>query len=259
MKIAIPLACFIAASAARAAPLTLVYAGSVYSDAKDAPLSAPEGVACAAEGGLVVADTGNGRLLRLAFKDGVFSQVAEWKLPELGHPARLQIDAHGDVLSLDARTHRIVRLSPDGRLRGVVDVKGAVPVSFRLDASGALYLLDISAGQVLVLDSAGNPLRQLPLPKGSFTDLAVGAQGTIYAVDAVGAAVFAAEKGANGFSSFSRQLRDYASFPASIAITDRGLLLVVDQHGNGVVVLGPDGSFLGRQLSIGWSDGFLYY
>jgi hypothetical protein len=75
----------------------------------------------------------------------------------------------------------------------------------------------------------------------------------------VGAAVFAAEKGANGFSSFSRQLRDYASFPASIAITDRGLLLVVDQHGNGVVVLGPDGSFLGRQLSIGWSDGFLYY
>jgi streptogramin lyase len=259
MKSAIPLACLVLATSARAGTITLVYAASVYSDAKDGALSAPEGVACTPEGGLVVADTGNGRLLRLAFKDGAFSPAVEWKFPELGHPVRLQIDAHGDVFSLDERTRRIARLSPEGQFRSFLDLKGAAPVSFRVDAAGTLYLLDVSAGQVVVVDASGNVARQLPLPKGSFTDVAVGAQGTIYAVDAVAATVVAAEKSAKAFSPFSPLLREYASFPTSIAITDRGLLLVVDQHGNGLVVLGPDGSFLGRQLSIGWSDGFLYY
>ena len=34
---------------------------------------------------------------------------------------------------------------------------------------------------------------------------------------------------------------------------------MVDQYGNGIVVLGADGSFQGRQLAIGWGDGVLYY
>jgi len=33
----------------------------------------------------------------------------------------------------------------------------------------------------------------------------------------------------------------------------------VDENGAGLVTLGQDGSFLGRQLAMGWSEGFLYY
>jgi hypothetical protein len=39
----------------------------------------------------------------------------------------------------------------------------------------------------------------------------------------------------------------------------KGKFFLVDQNGNGIVVLGADGSFQGRQLAIGWGDGFLYY
>jgi hypothetical protein len=34
---------------------------------------------------------------------------------------------------------------------------------------------------------------------------------------------------------------------------------VVDQNGSGIVILGLDGSFRGRQLRMGWKDGFLRY
>jgi len=33
----------------------------------------------------------------------------------------------------------------------------------------------------------------------------------------------------------------------------------VDQNGGGVVVLGQDGSYRGRQLGMGWKEGLLYY
>ena len=33
----------------------------------------------------------------------------------------------------------------------------------------------------------------------------------------------------------------------------------MDENGGGIVILGQDGSFLGRQLSMGWNEGLLYY
>jgi hypothetical protein len=33
----------------------------------------------------------------------------------------------------------------------------------------------------------------------------------------------------------------------------------VDENGAGIVILGQDGSFLGRQLTMGWNEGLLYY
>ena len=44
-----------------------------------------------------------------------------------------------------------------------------------------------------------------------------------------------------------------------ITMDSRGELLVVDQNGGGIIVIGQDGSFQGRQLSMGWSEGLLYY
>ncbi len=38
-----------------------------------------------------------------------------------------------------------------------------------------------------------------------------------------------------------------------------GRLLLVDQHGQGLVVLGLDGAFQGRFLAMGWSEGAVYY
>jgi DNA-binding beta-propeller fold protein YncE len=49
------------------------------------------------------------------------------------------------------------------------------------------------------------------------------------------------------------------NFPTSITTDDRGTIYIVDENGSGIVILGQDGSFMGRQLSMGWNEGLLYY
>ena len=48
------------------------------------------------------------------------------------------------------------------------------------------------------------------------------------------------------------------SFPTYLA-EDQGKLYLVDQNGNGIALLGSDGSFLGRELEMGWMNGKVYY
>jgi hypothetical protein len=112
---------------------------------------------------------------------------------------------------------------------------------------------------VLLLDPAGKVTREIPLPaQGEFTDIAVDVTGKVYAVDSAQATVWAAEKGAGAFQPLSKPMKDRMSFPSYLAV-GRGRLLLADQNGMGIVSLGLDGSFQGRDLGIGWSDGQLLY
>jgi hypothetical protein len=90
------------------------------------------------------------------------------------------------------------------------------------------------------------------------TDVAVDAGGTVYALDPVGRTLWGAEKGSAELKPLNRTLGDHMSF-GTYLLPLRGKLVVVDQNGSGLAVLGPDGSFLGRQLAIGWSDGLVNY
>jgi DNA-binding beta-propeller fold protein YncE len=71
--------------------------------------------------------------------------------------------------------------------------------------------------------------------------------------------VFSAAKDANSFSPFTKSLREYLNFPTNITTDKKGTLYIVDENGSGIVLLGQDGSYLGRQLSMGWNEGLLYY
>lgn len=251
------------AASARAQTLSLAHTSTLYFDVREQKLREPEGVACTARGDVVIADSGNGRLLLTRLHEGAFSAANEIKLPQLGRPVRVQIDSAGDVFSLDRRGRRLVRVGLGGQFKGFVEIAGEerqpVPVAFRIGPADQLYLLDAPSARVLVTDPAGRVQRRLPLPRGEFVDIAVNGQGTLYALDAVGGAVWTADKGDKAFAMLTSRLHEVASFPSYAAITDQGLLLIVDSHGNGLVVLGPDGSFLGRQLGIGWGEGALYY
>jgi hypothetical protein len=256
----------VAPAAARGQSVVLVHEGTIYADAEEKPLKAPEGVACTDNGQVVVADTGNQRLVLFTFKEGRLGGGTEVKLDQLSSPYRVQIDAKGDVLALDLKTRKIVRIAANGTYGGTILVKGidggpsVAPSSFKLDPAGNVYLLDGKGRRVLVLDPAGTVTAQVQLPKesGVVTDIAVGAGGTLYAVDAVSATVWTAEKGAQAFKPLTASLKDRMSFPSYLTAS-KGRLFVVDQNGNGVVILGVDGSYQGRQLSIGWSDGLVNY
>lgn len=250
-------------AAAGAEPLSFYYVTTIYRDAKDVALRSPEGVACTSTS-LVVADTGNRRLLTFALTEsGAITQTGEAKLAELTSPVRLQLDSKGHLLALDGKSHRIVRVDASGGFGGFLEMKGAahapVLVGFKLDAADNVYALDVGSERVLVADPGGNVSRTLELPRGPMmSDIAVDSGGTVYAVDGVGATVWSAAKGATRFTQIGKSLKDSMSFP-SYALAYQGKLVLVDQHGMGLALLGLDGSYLGRQLAIGWSDGSVYY
>jgi sugar lactone lactonase YvrE len=266
-RTAAALAALLAAGAARAQTFALKPEVAVYQDAKEAPLRAPEGVACREDGAVVVADTGNGRLLRLTWKDGVLSTATELKIAQVTAPADVQLDASGaGFLVLDRKEKRIARVDGAGAHAGWLDPKGltkgsVVPAGFAAGSDGTVAILDAAGGVVLVLDADGTVRRKLPLPREGgavFTAVALGATGTVYVVDAVAARVWSAPKDAQVLKPFTEPLKGYMNFPGHLVATPRGLV-VVDQNGSGLVLIGQDGSYLGRQLSMGWSAGFVYY
>jgi hypothetical protein len=252
-----------AVGAHAAETLKLRQLAPIYVDGKGQGIRQPEGVACRGNT-LVVADTGNGRLLRYTASGETWTAAGEIVLPQLPSPIRLDLNSKGEILALDGSSRKIARISPSGEFLGYVsppaDVGGAfVPRSLRVDREDNVYLLDVSSARVLALDPSGKLYREIAFPKeyGFFSDLAVDAGGNVYLLDSVRKLVFKAAKGSATAAALGGSLKEEAYFPVSIALDRQGMILLVDQNGDGIVILGPDGSFRGRRLGMGWKAGFL--
>jgi hypothetical protein len=258
------LAALLLAPTVGADPLTLRFKGAIYQDDKEGAIRDPEGVACA-EGTLWVADTGNARLVKFGLQNGLPVSATVVKHAELQQPTALEVDAKGTVWVLDRKARKIGRVNPDGAFGGWLEVKGVetpsaiVPLAFKVDATGGVVLLDGPSRKVLVLNPAGMVVRTLPLPPGDFVDVAGEAAGAIYAVDATASAVWSAEKGATAFKPLTKGMKDVLVFPSTITDTGKGVLVIADKHGHGIVLVGVDGTFQGRQLDMGWNEGVVYY
>ena len=75
-------------------------------------------------------------------------------------PVRVAANSKGDVFVLDGKLRRIGRISK-GAFAGWVDVPAdgnVVPRSLRVDGSDNLWVLDVGAGRLIVVDPDGNPL-----------------------------------------------------------------------------------------------------
>ena len=267
VKVLLAAALLLAPVAAPAAQVkAFQHVQSVYFDEKGGSLATPEGVACEGNSEFLVADTGNGRLIRYKIQDDKVVASPEMKLPQLPYPVRLQLDSKGNILALDEKVQRIAKLTPQGAFSGYLEAKGVpgaekmVPRSFKLDKKGNVYVLDIGANRVLELDPAGNYLRQIPFPvvKGFFSDLAV-VGGDVFLLNSADPAVFVAAKGKDAFVEITKNLREYAAFPTYLTSDDKGLLYLADQNGDGIVTLGYDGSFVARRLVLGWNEGQINY
>lgn len=240
---------------------------SIYFDEKGGGMKQPEGVAYHEKSFLVVSDTGNGRLLRYTFQEKALKTASEIKVPQLTYPLRVQINSKAEIFVLDGKKRRILRLTPAGEFKGYVDPQGLppspamVPRSFKIGTNDSIYILDIFGERVIELSPDGKYQKHVEFPKdhGFFSDLAIDSKGTLLLVDSTQARVFSAAKEAKGFSPLTKSLRDYLNFPTSLTTDARGRIYIVDENGGGIVVLGQDGSFMGRQLSMGWTEGLLYY
>lgn len=245
-----------AADAVQLRPL----ASPIYVGAEGDELRAPEGVGCA-RSTIAVADSGNGRILLFEMGPEQITPGATIAIPQLPYPIRVVIDSKGSVLALDGKLRKIARLSPGGDFVSHVDLDDAIPRSLALGADDLLYVLDVRRARVLVLDADDDVQRTIRLPDepGSASDLAVDEAGRVFVVDSVGRRVLAAGAADDVFSVLTDDLEDDLDFPVGIAVDGTGQLFVADSHGGGIVILGRDGSFRGRQSNMGWNPGLLRY
>jgi sugar lactone lactonase YvrE len=244
------------------------YMASIYADDEGLGLKQPEGVACSGESLLIVADTGNGRLLRYSMKEGAIEGgTVEIKVDQLSYPIKTEINSKGEIYILDRKQRSIVRCSPAGEFRGYLQPVGLpsptayVPRSFTVDRNDNIYILDILSERVLILDPAGRYVRQIKFPDeyGFFSDVAMGFKGTVLLIDGVDGKVFSAGKNSASFSGLSSSLKEYVRFPANLTTDDRGRIYLADRNGGSITILGQDGSFISRQSGMGWKEGSLNY
>jgi DNA-binding beta-propeller fold protein YncE len=239
---------------------------SIYADDKDLGLKHPEGIACNEKSSLIVADTGNGRLLRYTFQNNALEKGAvEIIVPQLSYPIGTQMNSKGEIYALDGKQRRIVRQTPEGKFINYLDPIGLpapasyVPRSFTIDGNDTIYILDILSRRVLVLSPKGEYLRQIKFPKkyGFFSDITIDFKGNILLIDSTNAVVFSTAKNAAKLSALTGSLKQYMRFPTSITTDKRGRIYLVDRNGGRIIVLGQDGSFLGRLSGRGWKEGLL--
>lgn len=234
----------------------------IYSDSKGTPLSAPESAAFGAGSLLAVADTGSGRIVMCSVTAEGITPTAEFAVAEAPYPIRIKLTSKGELLVLDGRSRKIARVASTGEFKGYIDTGNSPGIrAIALDRSDRLYVLDVSAPRILMFDAAGKAAGETPLPAsaGFFSDLVIDARGDVFALDSVGSQVYVVRAGASEASKFGVRLVEELDFATSLAVTRSGHLFLVDQHGGGIVILGPDGSFQGRQSAMGWREGFLRY
>lgn len=239
---------------------------ALYLDAKGVAMKAPEGVAPRGESQLIVADTGNRRLLRYERVGGELTPTGEIRVSQLPYPTQVRVDSRGEILALDGRSHRLVRVSADGEFKEMVRLDGGggaevVAKSFELDGDDNLYVLDVGAGRILVFDRGGSLRRDIGFGEnvGFLSDLAVSAAGVVFAIDSVRKAVLVARPADAVLEPLNEDLGADAEFPTAIVADGQGRLFIADQYGGGILILEQSGEFLGRQSAMGWKEGFLRY
>jgi len=101
----------VATGSQAAEPLKFRQMAPIYVDGKGAGIRQPEGVACRGNA-LVVADTGNGRLLRYTLAGENWTPGGEIVLPQLPSPLRVDVNSKGEIFALDGQSRKIVRVPP---------------------------------------------------------------------------------------------------------------------------------------------------
>jgi sugar lactone lactonase YvrE len=237
---------------------------SITTDATGRGLKMPHGVACdAAQVG--AADTWNGRLLRYQLDNGVLIGGVEIKSEQIPSPVRVQISRAGEIFVLDGALHKIARLGADGTFVSYVEPEAEtgsiMPQSFRLDSNDNLWILDSAGSRVIVLDAQGKRLRQIAMPVAAITplDLDVAINGDVVLLDSAAGAIYLARSEDKAFSLLQQGLFEYLAYPAYLLADRRGMLVVIDKNEGGIGLLGADGTFIGRQLGMGWKAGLLNY
>ena len=105
--------------------------------AVNAQLARPHGLGLAADGALLVSDTGNDRIRRIDLGSGVITTLAQVATPD-----GLDVGPGGTISVVDGLNRRIVRLSPSGTRIGFLGPVFGLPYDVEATADGGAYVLE---------------------------------------------------------------------------------------------------------------------
>ncbi len=204
----------------------------------DVRLNAPRGVAVQADGGFLVADTGNNRIRRVS-PAGIITTVAGTGAAGLGGdggpatsatlnaPGSVSALPNGAFLIADTGNHRIRRVDANGTIATVAGSgevagfggDGGPATAARLNAPQRVVAL--AGGGFLIADTANNRIRR------------VDTAGTITTIAGAGTAGFAGDGGAATVALLNR--------PEGIAVRPDGSIAIADTGNQRVRAIGADG------------------
>ena len=214
-------------------------------------LANPVGVKADSQGGLLIADTGNNRVLRLDAR-GHLAQVFGADGPgQLRLPADMVAGADGKLYVADTMNHRIVVFGADGRfVTAWGDGRFHAPHGIAQGPDGNLYVADTLAHRVVVLKTDGSEVAawgeagdgpgQMRFPHG----ITVGADGHVYVADFLNNRVQELSEDGRFVRSWGELGDAPGQFhnPWGVALDAAGNLWVVDMSNARVQRLGRDGS-----------------
>ena len=221
----------------------------------DDQFNAPHGVAIDfTTGDVLVADTGNQRIVRLDAQGQVISAWGErGEGPDqFQEPVDLVVDPAGTVLVLDAVNQRLLRFSPDGQFLTTFGAELTFyrPRGLGIDAAGQLAIADTGGVRIMRLSPDGALQSQVGGPESDLadkqpTDAALTPGGDLFFVEAETGAI--SRLGADGSLN-----RWSSTIPAStidgphLALRPSGGLYVSDPEGRRVLAFDTGGTPLGQ-------------
>ena len=120
-------------------------------------MSAPHGIGVAADGSLLVCDTGNGRVLRIDPQTG-----AATTLIGVGEPRGIDVAGDGSLYIVEARTKRVGHYSAGGSRLGDVGPVFNDPYDVEVAADGTVYVIETAESGTIVRIAPNGSAAPLP-------------------------------------------------------------------------------------------------
>lgn len=105
--------------------------------ALNAQFRAPHGLSMAADGALLVADTGNDRIRRVDPASRVITRLAD-----VGDPGGIDVAADGTIYVVDMNARRVLHLTASGERIGFAGPEFGLPYDVEVAADGVVYVLE---------------------------------------------------------------------------------------------------------------------